>query len=92
MKPLLALLCLGLAACASTAPPQHGAGSCDAAGLGDLVGNAASQELGAEALRRSGASTLRWMTPGMIVTMEYRADRLNIHVDEQGQVSRLGCG
>jgi hypothetical protein len=92
VKTWLILACLSLAACASTSLQQQGAGSCNAAGLDDLAGTAATQELGAAALRRSGASILRWMTPGMIVTMEYRGDRLNIHVDEQGRVSRVGCG
>ena len=65
---------------------------CNAEALADLVGHAATQELGAEALRRSGSRALRWIRPGDIVTMDYREDRLNIHLDDQGRVERFNCG
>lgn len=66
--------------------------TCNAEGLSDLVGRPATQELGAEALRRSGSKTLRWIRPGDVVTMDYREDRLNVHLDEAGRVERLRCG
>jgi hypothetical protein len=72
--------------------PVHGDGQCDAAGAQQLVGRARSAELGAEAMRLTGAGAVRWLTPGMIVTMEYREDRLNIHVDENSKVVRINCG
>ena len=65
---------------------------CDADGLGNLIGRAATRELGEEALRRSGARTLRWIRPGDVVTMDYRLDRLNIHLDARGRVARFACG
>jgi uncharacterized protein involved in type VI secretion and phage assembly len=71
--------------------PEHGAGRCQAAGLGDLVGRQRSDALGAEALRRSGATTLRWIEPGAIITQDLRSDRLNIDVDGRGRVTRLRC-
>ena len=49
------------------APRDMSAGNCNAASLGDLVGRPASQDLGAEAMRRSGARVLRWIRPGDIV-------------------------
>ena len=84
-------------ACAAVPPdqevPDPGSGySCSAAGLGDLVGRTASSELGAEALRRSGSRGLRWIRPGDAVTMDYRQDRLNIHLDERNRVQRFACG
>ncbi len=66
--------------------------SCNAAPVQNLVGRTATAELGAEAVRRSGARTMRWIRPGDIVTMEYRTDRLNIHLDAQNRVARLICG
>ena len=65
---------------------------CDASGLADLVGRAATSELGGDALRRSGARTLRWIRPGDVVTMDYREDRLNVHLDGQNRVERFNCG
>jgi len=87
----IALLALALAACATTgeAPPQ---GRCDAAGLAELVGRPASAELGAEAMRRSGSARLRWIRPGDVVTMDYSAQRLNIHLDAEGHVDHFACG
>lgn len=74
-------------------PPMHQAiGACDAAGTESLVGQPASAELAAEAQRKSRARTMRWLQPGQIVTMEYRADRLNIHLDANNRVTRIVCG
>ncbi len=66
--------------------------TCDAQSLADMIGRPATQELGAEALRRSGARTLRWIRPGDMVTMDLRPDRLNIHLDGEGRVERFACG
>ena len=98
MKPLLAaLLPLTLACTAVPAeeePEAVGASGdrCDSNSLGDLVGRAPTRELGAEALRRSGARALRWIRPGDAVTMDYREDRLNIHLNAQNRVARFACG
>ncbi len=86
-------LTIACAAVPAESEPQPGSGHrCDAASLGNLVGRAATRELGAEALRRSGARTLRWMRPGDIVTMEYREDRLNIRLDARNRVEGFTCG
>ena len=85
-------------ACTAVPPDGEpaGAGSstyrCEADGLADLVGRPATADLGAEALRRSGARTLRWIRPGDAVTMDFREDRLNIHLDAEHRVERLACG
>ena len=93
MKPVFALAALLTIGCATTdqesSPPPEG---CDATGLADLTGRPASQELGAEALRRSGARTVRWIRPGDAVTMDYRSDRLNISLDAAGRVEGFNCG
>ncbi len=60
--------------------------------LGPLVGRARSEALGAEAQRLSGAGRLRWIRPGDAVTMDYRTDRLNIHLDAQDRVEHFSCG
>ena len=74
-------------------PPLPDAGPpCNADGLGNLLGRPASRDLGAEAMRRSGARDLRWIRPGDAVTMDYREDRLNIHLDGRGLVERFACG
>ena len=66
--------------------------ACNAARVQTMVGQVATQALGTEAVRASGARTLRWITPGSAHTMDYRTDRLNIHLDAQNRVTRLNCG
>ena len=86
-----ALLTMGCASAPPSAPAGETAAACRGDGLQDLVGRTATSELAAEAQRRSGARTVRWMRPGQIVTMEFREDRLNIHV-ENGRTVRFNCG
>lgn len=76
------------------APPaaEGSDGHCNAEGLNDLIGRPRSDQLGAEAQRRSGARTLRWINPGDAVTMDFREDRLNITLDAQSRVEGLSCG
>ena len=91
----VALAALALAGCA-TAPPAAPspplAGQCRVDGLGNLVGQPANAALGAEAMRRSGAARLRWIRPGDMVTMDYSAQRLNVHLDAEGRVDHFACG
>jgi hypothetical protein len=92
MKGLPALLLL--ASCATTGPeaPPPLTGTCNADAVRALVGRAASAELGAEAVRLSGARRLRWIRPGEMVTMEYSGERLNVNLDAAGNVERFNCG
>lgn len=73
-------------------PPEQGAGACNADAAQDLVGRPATSQLAADAQRRSGAATVRWLRPGQVVTMEFRADRLNITVDAGNRVESIRCG
>ena len=66
--------------------------ACNAAPLQTMVGQVATQALGAEAVRTANARTMRWIRPGEAVTMDYRTDRLNIHLDSQNRVTRVVCG
>lgn len=66
--------------------------TCDAARVQSLIGQTASQGLGGEAMRTSGARTIRWIPPGSAVTMDFRTDRLNLHLDAQNRVTKIDCG
>jgi hypothetical protein len=100
-----AVLTMMLTSCAAAVPPPPAAGGdevirergesgrrCDASKAQHLVGRAATKEAGAEALRLSGAGTMRWLPEGSVTTMEYRADRLNIHLDRANAIARIACG
>lgn len=100
MRSLMALATAGLAlaACETTDDKAVDAGGndvryvCDATRVQGLIGQVASQTLGTDAIRGSGARTMRWIAPGTAVTMDYRTDRLNIHLDAQNRVTRIDCG
>ncbi|WP_426282101.1 I78 family peptidase inhibitor [Sphingomonas sp. NFX23] len=67
------------------------AAACNADSLGDLVGKRASDARADVMQTRSGARTLRWIAPNTAVTMDFRADRLNVYVDAKGRIERFTC-
>jgi hypothetical protein len=97
MKSLIAALALlSLPACATTPRigpgPKPNAGACDAAAAGALAGRPAAPALIAEAQRLTHARLVRVIEPGMMVTMDYSVDRLNLYVGPDGRIERLACG
>ena len=73
-------------------PERPTEAKCDTTPLRDMIGRPASAELGAEALRLSGARVLRWKPPGAMVTMDFRQDRLNASLDANNRVTGFDCG
>lgn len=66
--------------------------ACDAAKAQSLLGRSESAATEAEAKRLSGAGIVRWIPEGGMVTMDYREDRLNLHLDRGGKIVRIACG
>jgi len=68
-------------------PPSPDADACGAGGLQQLVGQkrAAFDESAID-------GPLRVVPPGSAMTMDYRADRLNVELDEDGRITRIWCG
>ncbi|WP_380779448.1 I78 family peptidase inhibitor [Sphingomonas sp. R86520] len=97
MKILLAATLLASAACTpvemrgETPAASPVAATCSADSLGDLVGKRASDARADVMQTRSGARTLRWIAPNTAVTMDFRADRLNVYVDAKGRIERFTC-
>ena len=79
-----------LAGCETTT--IAGGGHCDAKHVQNFVGVLATADVGKAIFRRSSAKALRWIAPGMMVTMDYRADRLNIRTDVRNFVTAIDCG
>lgn len=85
------MMCLGMAGCQMipptvvvTVPPVA---DCGAAALGSYVGKPVAS------LPTIGAwSVLRVIKPGMMVTMDYNATRLNARVTGSGKILQLTCG
>ncbi len=91
MKQLVLALPLVLAACAEV--PPRGEPVVDP--MPDLCGAAALQTLVGQPQSVLAAMTFpegtRIITPGMAVTMDYRPDRLNITIGEDGNISGVNC-
>ena len=77
-------LALALAGCVAAEPQPN---ACGAAGMQDLVGK--DQSVLAAMTLPAGT---RVITPGMAVTEDYSASRLNIDLDAQGRITGLWCG
>lgn len=82
----------GGAAPAAPAAPASNDGRCEASGADFALGKQASAELLEQARKASGSQMARILKPHDVVTLEYRSERLNLNVDEQGRVTRVNCG
>lgn len=67
-------------------------GSCDAKAAAAFVGQAISEDVSNKAQAAAGARGVRIIRPGMAVTMDYRAGRLNLHLDDAGRITKATCG
>jgi hypothetical protein len=98
IRVLFLIGCLALAGCVARTSPGHPAveippvGACDAASTQAMVGKIVSAEMASELLRLTGARELRWIAPGMAVTMDYKFDRLSVSYDERRAITRITCG
>jgi hypothetical protein len=97
MRKVLLLTPALLAAC-STAPaqvPVHGVTpghKCETAGTDAFIGQAATSETGAAIMRVSHAAVLRWAPPGVMLTMDYREDRVTVHLGPDRRITEIRCG
>jgi hypothetical protein len=101
MKTVLGAIMIMTAGCAQVPPAdaaeeenpaEHGSGTCDASKGQSLIGRTRSGALGEEAKRLTGATALRWIPPGAMVTMDYREDRVNLELDARNKVTVVRCG
>jgi hypothetical protein len=93
--PILAAAMLGACSTAPAATPVHGVTpghKCEAAGTGQFVGQAGTSETGAAIMRATHAAVLRWAPPGTMLTMDFREDRVTVHLDEANKVTEIKCG
>ena len=91
----LALIAPALLAACATAPAQPvqpGGRECDAAGTDHFIGQPGTTETGAAILKATHSSTLRWAPPGYAITMDFRADRVTVTLDETYKITGINCG
>jgi hypothetical protein len=72
--------------------PGEPAMECDASNTGWAVGKDADATLVERIKSETGSSRARVLKPGQMVTMEFRADRVNIDVDNNNRVLKVRCG
>jgi len=104
MKPGTALIVgtlATLAGCAPVPPSEHGQPvppstapvpvACNASRVEAFVGRDAHASAD-EARAAAGARSVRIYGPNQAVTMDFRADRLNLETDAGGRISTVKCG
>lgn len=96
MRRLGLLVALALPACAAATPEPAVRGAstyvCGGDDLGRFTGQPATQQLGAEMQRVSGAGRLQWVGHGMMVTMDFNPQRLRVFLTADNRVERASCG
>jgi Peptidase inhibitor I78 family len=97
MRRIFALAPALLAACSNlpAEPPIHGVTpghKCETDGTAQFIGAPGTSETGARIMRVSHAAVLRWARPGTMLTMDYREDRVTVHLDGASKVTEIRCG
>ncbi|KQP21436.1 MAG: hypothetical protein DI587_26770 [Variovorax paradoxus] len=93
-----AMAVLVLAGCAGLGGPSGAPGApappanCDAAAAQFAVGQSFGPALERDVRARSGASIVRWLSPGQAVTMEFNPARLNLTLDSRSRITKVACG
>jgi hypothetical protein len=107
MRSVLILTALALAGC-SVAPPVErpepplsrpgevernpAGGTCDAAGAQSFIGQTATVDIGRAILAATHSKMLRWQWPGMMMTMEYSDQRVNVRYGPDIKILAVTCG
>ncbi|MCK0745492.1 I78 family peptidase inhibitor [Chromohalobacter nigrandesensis] len=89
-----------LAGCAGSSTPDEAPpppsmsqdDACGAKALNDYVGQRADGETVGQLETDSAVERVRVIRPGQAVTMDYRADRLNVKLDDEDTIVELTCG
>lgn len=97
MRKTIAIAPILFAAC-STVPaqtPVHGetpGHTCKVDGTDQYIGQTRSDRVGESIKRTSNAAVLRWAPPGVMLTMDYRADRVTVWLDPANKITQIKCG
>ena len=97
MRKILLLAPSLLAACstAPAAPIVHGqtpGHTCKADGTSQFIGQTRTDKVAGAIKHVSNAAVLRWAPPGVMLTMDYREDRVTVHLDAANKITEIRCG
>jgi hypothetical protein len=79
----------------SDATPIHGVTpghKCTTDGTTQFIGQQGTEATGDAVLKASNAAVLRWAPPGVMLTMDYREDRVTIWLDPSKKITKIRCG
>jgi hypothetical protein len=92
---MLGLALLGACSTAPAAPIVHGetpGHTCQDVGTDQFIGQIESSATGSAIQTVTHAAVLRWARPGMMLTMDFRADRVTVWLDTNHKITRIRCG
>ncbi len=61
-------------------------------GTDQFVGQSKSDAVEKQIRNVSNAAVLRWAPPGVMLTMDYRSDRVTVWLDPSGKITKIRCG
>ena len=94
----IVLLAIGLLSGCSTAPaapvvhgetPGH---TCVEGAAESYIGQTRSEQVGTAIQAATRAAVVRWAPPNVMLTMDYRADRVTIWLDKVNRITKIRCG
>jgi hypothetical protein len=94
MRKTILLASSLLAGCSATlaAPSETAHRECRLEGTDRFVGQAGTSEVGAAILAATHSTELRWAPPGYMLTMDFRADRVTVHLGPDYKITQINCG
>jgi hypothetical protein len=97
MRKVVLLAPALLAACATapTTTPVHGltpGHKCEAAGTDRFIGQGGTKSTGEAIKRATNAAVLRWAPPGVMLTMDFREDRVTVYLAPDKKITKINCG
>ena len=93
IRPLvLAALLPALTAGCAVVPMLPDSKTCHAESAIGYIGQRYTPRIGRIVKAKTQATYVRALTPDTIVTQEFRANRVNVSVDDKGIVTRVYCG
>ena len=87
----LSATALLMSACATPATPPP-ANACHADAIQSYIGQVATAAVVDAARKAAGAELVRALKPNDAATMDYRAERINILVDDANKIVSATCG
>src|SRR5207237_7799972 len=78
-----------------TPTPIHGVTpghKCRTAGTEKFIGQRGTSRTGSAIKRATRAAVLRWAPPGVMLTMDYREDRVTVYLGPDRKVTKVSCG